>query len=365
MAITIYEHANFKGKKDNLKTGDYPTLKANPAIRPTIHGVDSVPTIGIDRLSSVKVEPGTYAEFFITQGFRDGSFILFEGDYPNFGSQNDRIDAIKVFDHDEEIFPIIEFYEGHNFTSFQQNLAGTGQVTNFDSPFFRQDVFSSVKVPKGVTVTLFRDQFQKGPSLTLEPGDYPNLGIFGFSNVVSSLQIRQSNLEVTNIEYVSLATKDGEPVLIDSIAQNGSNLEQQVNLSLETTYEETFTRSFSNSTLFGLEISTTTSAGVEFGPLSASIEQTITTTFENTFTFGKEESKTKTINISKELSINIPPGNIARAVMTLTPQQATIEAIYTLRLKGTNKTTKQNVIIESKSASVGTVEIEKFIPIAK
>ncbi len=364
MAITIYEKLNFEGKKDTLTTGDYPTLSADPTIRPTIHGVDSVPTIGIDRLSSLKIEPGTYAEFFITQGFRDGSFILFEGDYPNFSSQNDKIDAIKVFDHDEKIFPIIEFYEGHNFKGIQQNIAGTGQVTNYDSPFFRQDVFSSVKVPKGVTITLFRDQFQKGPSLTLEPGDYPNLAIFGFNNVVSSLQIRQNNLEVTNIEYVSLVTKDGEPILIDSVAQNGSDLEQQVNLNLETAYEETFTRSFSNSTLFGLEISTTSSVGVEFGPINASVEQTITTTFENTFTFGKEESKTKTINISKGLNVNIPPKNIARAVMTLTPQQATIEAIYTLRLKGTDKITKQNVIIESKSAAVGSVVIEKFTPIA-
>ncbi|MEW7279337.1 hypothetical protein ABW636_12155 [Aquimarina sp. 2201CG1-2-11] len=363
MAITIYDQAQFKGKNDNLETGEYPTLNPNPTIRPIIHGTDSIPSIGIDKLSSAKVEPGTYAEFFITQGFRDGSFILFEGEYPHFGKQNDRIDAIKVFNHDKTIFPIIEFYEGNNFTKFQQNLAGTGQVTNFDSPFLRHDIFSSVKVPKGVTVTLFRDQFQQGPSLTLEPGDYPNLSIFGFNDVISSLQIIQNNLEVTNIEYISRVTKDGEPILIDSVAQNGSDLEQQVNLTLETAYEETFTRSFSNSTLFGLEISTTSNVGVELGPLSASVEQTITTTFENTFTFGEEESKTKTITISKGLNINIPPKNIARAVMTLTPQQATIEAIYTLRLKGTNKTTQQKVIIKSKGASVGSVAIEKFTPI--
>ncbi len=365
MAITIYENESFKGKRDKLKTGVYPTLNPDPAVRPVIHGNDTVPSIGIDRLSSVVVAPGTYAEFFITQGFRDGSFVLFEGTYPKFGKQDNKIDAIKVFDHDKTMFPMIEFYEGHNFKGFQQNIAGTGQVTNYDSPFFRQDVFSSVKVPKGVTVTLFRDQFQKGPSLTLEPGDYPNLSIFGFNDVVSSLQIIQNNLEVTNIEYRTIKTRDGEPILIDSIAQNGSDLEQQVVLTLERSYEESFTRSFSNSTLFGLEISTTASVGVSAGPLSASVEQTITTTFENTFTFGEEETKTKTVTISKELNVNIPPGHIAKAVMTLTPQEATIEAIYTLRLKGTDKTTKQKVLIETKSASVGTVVIEKFTPIAQ
>ncbi|WP_109299761.1 beta/gamma crystallin-related protein [Aquimarina sp. AU474] len=365
MSITIYDHANFKGKRDKLKTGVYPTLNPDPAVRPIIHGTDSVPALGIDKLSSVVVAPGTYAEFFITQGFRDGSFLLFEGKYPQFGKQNNKIDAIKVFDHDKTIFPIIEFYEGHNFKGFQQNLAGTGQVTNYDSPFFRHDVFSSVKVPKGVTVTLFKDSFQKGHSLTLESGDYPNLSIFGFNDVVSSLQIIQNNLEVTNIEYTNIKTKDGEPILISSTAQNGSNLEQQANITLERSYEESFTRSFSESTLFGLEISTTASVGVSAGPLSASVEQTVTSTFEKTFTFGKEESKTKTITVSKELNVNIPPGNIAKAVMTLTPQEATIEALYTLRLRGTKLTTKQKVIIESKSASTGTVVIEKFTPISE
>lgn len=364
MAITIYEHKNFEGKKDKLGTGEYPTLSGNKEIRPNIFGTEGVPTIGIDKLSSVKIEPGTYAEFFITQGFRDGSFILFEGEYPHFGSNDNKIDAIKVFDHDEKIFPIIEFYDGANFTGFQQNLAGTGQVTNFDAPFFKHDIFSSVKVPTGVTVTLFEHSLQQGRSLTLEPGDYPNLSIFGFNNIVSSIQITQNNLEVTNIEYISQKSKEGEPIFIESIAQNSSDLDQQVSLTLEKSYEESFTRSFSNSTLFGLEISTTASVGVELGPVSSSVEQTITTTFENTFTFGKDESKTKTITVSKGLNVNIPPNRIAKAVMTLTPQEATIEAIYTLRLKGTKKTTKQNVIIESKSASVGSVVIEKFTPVA-
>ncbi|MCB0665542.1 MAG: hypothetical protein KDC80_06955, partial [Saprospiraceae bacterium] len=316
-----------------------------------------------DRLSSVKVEPGTYAEFFITQGFRDRSFILFAGDYPNLGAVNNNVDAVKVFDHDPDIFPIIEFYDGANFTGLQQNLAATGQVTNFDSPFMIEDIFSSVRVPNGVTVTLFRDRNQGGPSLTLDPGDYHDLRIFGFNNVVSSVQIVQDQLEVTNIEYVSQVSRDGEPILIESTAQNGSNLPQQANLTLETAYEEAFTRSFSNSTLFGLSISRTASVGVQAGPLSASLSQTITATFENTFTFGREETRSKTVIVSKGLNVNIPPENIAKAVMTLTPRRATIEAIYTLKLKGTDRTTEQKVTIESKSASVGTVVIEKFTPV--
>ena len=170
---------------------------------------------------------------------------------------------------------------------------------------------------------------------------------------------------MVNIEYVSRVAREGEPIIIESIAQNGSSLEQQANLALERSYEETMTRSFSNSTLFGLEISTTANVGVSLGPLSASVEQTITTTFENTFTFGKEESSTKTITVAKELNVSIPPEQIARAVMTLTPQQATIEAIYTLRLKGTHRTTEQKVIIETKSAAVGSVVIERFTPIAE
>lgn len=349
MAITIYDGGNFTGHNTTLEAGKYPVL----------------PTLGLDRLSSVKVEPGTYAEFFITQGFRDGSFILFAGDYPSLGSANNKIDAVKVFDHDADIFPIIEFYDGINFTGLRQNLAATGQVTEFNAPFIQHDLFSSVKVPRGVTVTLFRDSNQKGPSLTLEPGDYHDLRIFGFNNIVSSIRIVQDQLEVTNIEYISQVAREGEPVLIESTAQNGSSLQQQANLVLETAYEETFTRSFSNSTLFGLEISSTTEVGVEAGPLSASVSQTITATFEKTFTFGKEETQSKVVTVSKGLSVNIPPEKIAKAVMVLTPGTATIEAIYTLRLKGTHRTTKQKVTIESRSASVGTVVIEPFTQIQK
>lgn len=361
MAITIYDGANFTSKNDTLETGQYPTL--NTATHPIFPNTDIVPSVGIDKVSSVKVEPGTYAEFFITQGFRDGSFILFAGDYPSLASLDNKIDAVKVFDHDPDMFPIIEFYGGYSFTGFQQNLAGTGQVTNFDSPFIVHDFVSSVKVPIGVTVTLFEHSDQKGRALTLEPGDYPNLGIFGFNNIVSSLQIIQNNLEVVNIEYVTIVSRDGEPILIESIAQNGSSLQQQANLKLETAYEETFTRSFSNSTLFGLEISSTSTVGVKFGPVSASLSQTITARFENTFTFGREETKTRTITVSKGLNINIPPENIAKAVMVLTPRTATVKATYTLRMKGTHRTTQQEVIIEVKNASVGTAVIEEFTPI--
>ncbi|WP_200977947.1 beta/gamma crystallin-related protein [Echinicola sp. 20G] len=347
MAIKIFDGLNFTGDNVTLEAGKYPVL----------------PTLGIDKLSSVKVEPGTYAEFFITRGFRDGSFILFAGDYANLGGQNNKIDSVKVFDHDSEIFPIIEFYTSINFSGIQQNLAATGQVTNLDSPFLKHDVFSSVRVPEGVTITLFRDSNLQGPSLTLEPGEYHDLGIFGFDDKVSSIQIVQDNLEVTNIEYISEVPKDGEPILIESTAQNGSSLQQQVNLQLQTAYEETFTRSFSNSTLFGLEISRTVTVGIEKGPLSASLSQTITATFENTFTFGREETKSRTVTVSKGLLLNIPPEHIAKAFMTLTPRSTTIEAIYTLGLKGTDRTTKQEVTIEIESASVGTVVIEKFTPV--
>jgi hypothetical protein len=347
MAIQVFRDAHFKGTNKTLETGKYPVIP-----------------IGIDRLSSVKVEPGTYAEFFITRGFRDGSFILFAGDYPDLGPVNDRVDAIKVFDHDADIFPAVEFFTHPGLKGIQQNLAGTGQITTFNEPFIKHDVMSSVVVPEGVILTIFEHQDLKGRSLTLHPGKY-NLHVFGFDDKASSVQIVQNNLEVVKIEYTTLVAKDGEPILIESIAQNGSSLPQQANLTLERAYEESFTRSFENSTLFGLEISTTASVGVSAGPLSASVEQTLTTKFENTFTFGREETKTETITVAKQLNVTIPPETIAKAFMTLTPREATIEAVYTLRLKGTDRLTQQKVIIETKSASIGTVVIEKFTPIAE
>ena len=363
MAITIYADQNYKGKSDVLKTGNYPTLNAHTS--PKFPNVDTVPSIGIDRLSSVKIEPGTYAEFHITQGFRDGSFMLFAGDYANLASANDKIDAIKVFDHDADIFPLIEFYNGANFEGYRQTLAGTGQVTTMNSPFIMQDIFSSVKVPEGVKVTLYEHPNLGGRSLTLEAGEYPHLGIFGFDNIVSSIQIIQNNLELIDIEYLAKEDiKQGETVFIESIAQNNSNLEQSASLSLETAYEETFTRSFSNSTLFGLEVSRTVEVGADTGVLSASVSTTITANFEKTFTVGREESTSKTVAVSKSLNVNIPPNTIAKASMSLTPQELKVRAKYTFRLIGTQRTTTQEVLIEIQNASVGACVIEEFVPAA-
>ena len=347
MAVTIYDGSNFSGTNKTLEAGKYPTIP-----------------IGNDKISSVKVAPGFYVKLFIDTGFRGRPLFLFAGEYPNLINRNNAFSSMQILEHDAAIFPTVSFYDHVNFAGFEQRLAATDQKTTFNNPFFNHDVISSVKVPEGVTVTIFEHPDLKGRSLTLDPGEYKDLRIFGFNDVASSLEIKQNNLEVAKIEYIKIDSQEGEPIFIETTAQNASSLDQQANLTLETSYEETFTRSFSNSTLFGLEISTTTNVGVEIGPLSSSVEQTVTSKFENTFTFGKEESNTKSISIGKELNVTIPPGKIAKAFMTLTPQKATIEAIYTLRLKGTNLTTKQNVIIDVDSAAVGTVVIEPFIAIA-
>jgi hypothetical protein len=307
------------------------------------------------------VLPGTRAVLFITKGFRDQSFVLFEGDYPDLDRMAGKVDAVQVFKHDGAIFPIVKFYKHIGFEGPNQHLAGTQQVTDYNDPFL-VDRLSSVKVPPGVTVTLFRDRNQNGPSLVLEPGEYDDLRIFGFNDLASSLRIVQSGLEVVNIEYddSTLALTPGERIAIVSSVHNASSLEQEASLTLERSYEETFARSFENSTLIGLEISTTASASAQFGPVNASVAQTVTASLETTFTVGREEAKRKAITVTKNLSLKVPPGKIVKAALALTPKRGTITAIYTLRLKGTNLTTKQQATIETKTASVGEVEIEEL-----
>lgn len=344
--IELYDKPNFDGTREILTAGKYPDL--------------SKTKIGIDRLKSIKVLPGTRAVLFITRGFRDGSFVLFEGDYPDLDRMANRIDAVQVFKHDGTIFPLVRFYKDINFKGANQHFAATEQVTHYTDPFLT-DRISSVKVPDGVTVTLFRDPNQQGPALTLEPGEYDDLRIFGFNDVTSSMRLVQSGLEVVSIDYddETLVLTPGERIVVTSSVQNGSSVEQQAGLTLERSYEESFTRSFENSTLIGLEISTTASVGVKFGAASASFAQTVTTSLENTFTVGREETKSKAITVTKDLSLKVPPGKIVKASLTLTPKHGTITAVYTLRLKGTNLTTQQRVTIETKSASVGEVAIEE------
>ena len=344
--IVLYKERDFKGTQEVLTEGKYPDL--------------SKTKIGIDKLRSIRVLPGTRAVLFITRGFRDGSFVLFEGDYPDLDRMANKVDAVQVFKHDGAIFPIVKLYKHFDFTGPNQHFAGTQQVTDFSDRFLA-DQISSVRVPEGVTVTLFRDANQNGPSLVLEPGDYEDLRIFGFDNKVSSLRIVQSGLEVVDIEYdeSSLALTPGENLTIVSSVENGSSLEQQATLSLEKTYEESFARSFENSTLVGLEVSTTASVSAGFGGAEASFAQTVTASLENTFTVGKEEAKNKSITVTKDLSLTVPPGKILKASMVLTPKQGTITVTYTLRLKGTKLTTKQRATIETKTASVGEVKIEE------
>ena len=347
MAVTIFKHSNFRGTNTTLEPGKYPTI----------------PRVGNDNISSVKVAPGFFAKLYVHSGFRGRSVILFPGHYSNVSGFNDEFSSIDVNEYDAELFPSVRFFQHANFKGYEQRLAGTGQVTDYDFPFVQNDAISSVKVPEGTKVILYKDSRLRGSSLTLEAGDHPSLGVFGFNDKVSSVQIIQNDLELVDIEYTNFVAVEGEPKLIKANTQNGSDIDQKANLLLEATYSETFSRSFSNSTLFGLEISTTASVGIEKGPLSASLSTTITKKFENTFTVGKEESKSNSITIAKELNVTIPPRTLAEAIMTLTPVKTTVDAIYTFQLVGTDKTFKQNVTIEVDDAAVGVAEIKAFRPI--
>ena len=301
---------------------------------------------------------------FKDSNFRSRNTSLTAGNYPGLAGLNDAFRCIASQAKDCCIFPSIQLFTQAKFKGIEQTITGSAQVTDYGSPFVEQEQISSAKVPEGTKLILFEDSESGANWLELGPGDHPNLEVFGFTGKISSLQIIQNELELINIEYTSLATAEGEPRLVTAHTENHSDRTQESTLRLETEYHETFTRSFSKSMHFGTEITKNANLEVERGPLSANLEQAITKRFEDRFIVGTVDSKTRVLSAAKELQVTVPPRSLVEATMTITPVRATIDAIYTFRLIGTDIKVKQNVIFEIVDAAVGAAEIKPFRPIS-
>lgn len=329
MAVTIFQHAHFKGTRATYGLGQYVTIP-----------------IGNDQISSIKIEPGFFAYFYLHTGFRGQRLVLFPGEYPFVEAWNDHISSMEIFEHDEKLYPLVSFFQHINFGGFKQNLAGLGEVASYNSPFMRNDSITSMKVPDGVKVILFEHVNLGGKSREFGPGDYPNLAHFGFHDNASSVQILRPDLELVNIEYVNeVVLPDGQPIGLSDSTLNDSNLETVSTLTLESEISKSTSRSFSQSTLVGITVTTSTSVGVERGPLSAEVANSVSTTFENSFTIGEEETTSITSKFTKSVTIKIPPMTIGEVTQLLTPKRVRLDAIYTFRLKGTENTFKQDVSI--------------------
>ena len=331
-SVKIYQHSNFSGTSHNLVEGEFSTI----------------PSVGNDRISSIKVAKGYYAEFFFSQGFQGKSIYLFAGNYKSLPSWGDAIGSAKVFKHhNDDIFQFVTFYQHSDFKGYSQTLAATGQNSEYMAPFFNHDTISSIKVPEATTVILYEHSNLGGKSLTLKTGEYKNLGIYGWDNKASSVVIKNANLILTKIEYMEeTAGANGDPIAITNTIINKTTIDQVEVTTLSRELTQSITRSWTDATLVGMTASISSSLEVSSGITSSSISASISSTLENTLTIGEEETESETIAFEKSINVKIPPQTISKVTALMTPKKYTLDVIYTFKVDGTNKTiTQQGEII--------------------
>ena len=337
MSVSIYKHSNFKGTAATYSKGQFITIP-----------------IGNDQISSIKVKLGYFAYFYRDTGFRGPRLVLFGGNYSYIHDWNDKISSMQIFEHDPKLYPLVSFFQHANFGGFKQYLAGLGESTDYNFPFMKNDSITSMIVPEGTRVVLYKDSKLRGKSKEFGPGEYSNLVHFGFQDNASSVQIIRPDLELINIEYTNEVTlPDGNPIGLSDSTVNQSDFEQVNTLTLEKEITKSTTRSWSESTMIGITVTTSASLEIEKGPVTAAVETSISNTLENTFTVGEEETVSETSTFSKAIAIKIPPKSIGEATLFMTPKKVRYDAIYTFRLKGTENTFKQNVSIEVDDFQVG------------
>ncbi|MCI4669999.1 MAG: beta/gamma crystallin-related protein [Bacteroidia bacterium] len=341
--VKVYEHEGFRGKSKELKEGEYASMSS---------------IIGNDKISSLRVPEGYYIRIYADSGFRGRNIPLFQGNYNDIPNWNDRISSIKVFKHDSRIFPIVQFFVHSNYGGQHQTLAATGPQSNYNQPFFDNDSISSMKVPQGTKVVLYTDVDFKGTKREFAAGNYPSLSTFGWNDRVSSIQIINPGLELVHIEYLEeITVPNGNPVALSSAIVNESDVTQKAVMVLTKELSESSTRSFSNSTMIGISVSSTAKVGIS-GPLSAEVSTTITSTLENTFTIGEEDTVSETVSFGQSLEVVIPPKSVGTGTIILTPQKYDVKVRYTFRLIGTDITVTEdaNIFIETYHESEGIID---------
>jgi hypothetical protein len=341
MGITIYQHVDYKGKKSDLSVGDYPKS-----------------VIGNDQISSIKIQEGYYVMLYKDTGFRGPKIVLFEGDYSSLPGWNDKISSIKVFKQNSDIDPLVTFYEHNNFKGYKQKLAGLGQETDFPSPFFKHDTISSLKIPEGVRVVLYEHHKFGGKSLELGAGDHPSLKVYGFNDIASSVKLIRSDLELVSIKYENeVSVPAGDPIGISGRVVSYSAQKQSFELNLTKEIESSITRSWSETTLVGLEVSVTSEAEADLGLITASSSTTISTKLEQSFTIGEEETHSEVSIFGQVMTVSLPPYYVGEGLIILTPVRKKIDAIYTFRIIDTDRLVEQTATILIDDFQQGEAEI--------
>ncbi|HPJ29788.1 MAG TPA: beta/gamma crystallin-related protein [Methanothrix sp.] len=169
---TIYEHANYQGRSQELGPGSYLMKDLK---------------IGNDTLSSLKVPEGIRVTLFEHENFR-GRIKIFSENTSFVGSDfNDLTSSILVE-------PVAAIYEHANFGGAKQ-VIGVGSYKMSDLSI-GNDRISSIKVPQGLIVTLYEHANFNGRTKTfLEDASYVG---DDFNDKTSSISVKAMGVVIPN-----------------------------------------------------------------------------------------------------------------------------------------------------------------------
>jgi hypothetical protein len=359
--ITIYERENLDaaGKNDLLGVGEYPNMAE----------------LGYNNsISSIEVHENYYAEIYQDTGMSTSSSItpvptyLFPGEYPNFPQSssssvnwNNNISSIVVKKHLSQLFPSVEFYTGNNYTGNVQRIAATLESGEYKKPFYNSNTIDSMKVPDGVTVTLYDGADFNGRSRRFIAGEYSNLGLYRLGNRVESIKIEAPNLEIVKIECKQPSTPllpidDDSIISLSSKTTNSQNAEVSTTLRLRETVTTSTTHTLTESIFRGKSIEVSASFSLKADWLGAEFKTAITRTINKTKTVSDGRMEAEEQLFEKSVTTIVPPGATIQADVTLQSTTKIVEAVYTLIsiIPGVPRSSRPTIDVE------GEIEIDTY-----
>ncbi len=168
-SVTIYADANYQGKSQDLKAGNY-----------NINQLD----IGNDQLSSIKVPKGFVVTLYADANF-SGKTMTVTQDTPYVGNEFNDMTSSIIVEQTSSDDKVVKIYADANYQGNSQNLE-IGSY-NINQLTIGNDQLSSIKVPKGFVVTLYSDANFSGKTMPVTQ-DTPYVGN-QFNDTISSIKV--------------------------------------------------------------------------------------------------------------------------------------------------------------------------------
>ncbi len=174
-SVTLFTDCNYTGASSMLGLG-YHNLN--------MMGINN------DALSSIRVPSGYYAILYENDNYQGASTTLYNDNYCLPGNWNNRVSSIYVGQSGNNNnfqfnYGKITLYEDCNYTG-ASNTLGVG-YHDLSELGIRNDALSSIRIPQGYSVTLYKDDNFLG-SQTTENADIPCFNYL-WNNKVSSIRV--------------------------------------------------------------------------------------------------------------------------------------------------------------------------------